>query len=469
MNFYLDAHIAVYNDNTALIPQLWANESIAVLEENMVMGMLVHRDFSSQVASFGDVVNTRKPGEHNARRQTQGGSLVYNDATLTNVAVPLDQHIYNGFIVYDGEKSKAFQDLVAIHVVPSMKAIGNTIDRMIAGRMAHSLLGGVNDRVGRLNNLTSSNGKDNVLDVRERLNRTLADQAGRNLVLAPGSETALLQTELFIRANERGDGGSALEEARLGRILGFNTYMDQNINGVLPNASRDVATGTVTNAAAAGVTASQTVVVTGYEVSVGEYVNMAGNDQPTYATAVTASTNTTAVTLNEELKYNVGAGAVLTAYKSCDVADDYAADYSKHITLDGHTSGKGPVVGQLLAFGTGGSRRVYSIVGIIPVSATSTAVLLDRPLEIAVANNDLAFPGPSGDFNLAFQRKAFALVTRPLAAAGDGARSFVAMHNDIAMRVTMQYDIDVQGTKVVFDLLAGTAVLDSALAAVLLG
>ena len=47
------------NDNDALIPELWARESIAVLEENMVMGQLVHRDFSMDVADYGDVVNTR--------------------------------------------------------------------------------------------------------------------------------------------------------------------------------------------------------------------------------------------------------------------------------------------------------------------------------------------------------------------------------------------------------------------------
>jgi hypothetical protein len=31
-------------------------------------------------------------------------------------------------------------------------------------------------------------------------------------------------------ANERGDGGSALENATLGRILGFDTFMCQNVN-----------------------------------------------------------------------------------------------------------------------------------------------------------------------------------------------------------------------------------------------
>jgi hypothetical protein len=51
------------NDIAALIPSFWANESLAILEENMVMGNLVHKDFSPIVASLGDTVKTRRPGE----------------------------------------------------------------------------------------------------------------------------------------------------------------------------------------------------------------------------------------------------------------------------------------------------------------------------------------------------------------------------------------------------------------------
>ena len=81
-------------------------------------------------------------------------------------------------------------------------------------------------------NLTADNSKDYVLEAREQLNINKAPLEGRNLVLAPVSETALLKNELFIAAQKRGDFGTALESATLGRILGFDTYMDQNVNSV---------------------------------------------------------------------------------------------------------------------------------------------------------------------------------------------------------------------------------------------
>lgn len=46
---------------SAFIPALWANESIAILEENMVVSNLIHRDFENVIQNFGDTVNTRKP------------------------------------------------------------------------------------------------------------------------------------------------------------------------------------------------------------------------------------------------------------------------------------------------------------------------------------------------------------------------------------------------------------------------
>ena len=68
-------------------------------------------------------------------------------------------------------------------------------------------------------------------------------------------------------------------------------------------------------------------------------------------------------------------------------------------------------------------------------------LILDRPLEVAMADAAKAFPGPYGSFNWAFHRDALALVTRPLAAppSSRGVDSFVATYNDVAMRDSMPY------------------------------
>jgi hypothetical protein len=59
-----------------LIPELWATESLAILEETMGVTNLVHRDFSPMVASHADVVNTRRPAAFSTKRKPQFDSPV---------------------------------------------------------------------------------------------------------------------------------------------------------------------------------------------------------------------------------------------------------------------------------------------------------------------------------------------------------------------------------------------------------
>jgi hypothetical protein len=208
--------------------------------------------------------------------------------------------------------------------------------------------------------------------------------------------------------------------------------------------------------------------------SAGEYVVLEGNDQPTVATAVTddGGGNTDTVTLDEALKYDVALNAVARVFKKCAVKGSYAAGYNEAIVLDGYAAGKAPAIGQLVAFGTGVNRHVYTIIEAEEsIAGDEVSVYFDRPLEAILADNDDAFPGPAGAYNLAFHREALALVSRPLAVpnARTGVMSGVAAYNNIAMRVSMQYDIDAGGTVVNCDILAGVKELDENLAVVLLG
>ena len=184
------------------------------------------------------MVNTRQPGEFKIRRKKDGTTLVQQDATATNVQVPLDQWFYSSFVIRDGEGSKSFQELSDIYLQPAMKTIAEGVDRALLGRV-HAYLGSPASRVGKLGGLSSSNAKDYVLDASEKLNVDKAPVDGRRLVMAPTSETAMLKTDLFLKANERGDGGTALQNATLGRILGFDTYMAQNVNCVLSGSDTD--------------------------------------------------------------------------------------------------------------------------------------------------------------------------------------------------------------------------------------
>lgn len=452
------------NDNDALIPELWANESLAILEENMVMANLVHRDFSPLVASYGDVVNTRRPSEFTTKRKAQSDSVVSQNAQSTNVQVPLNQHVYVTFTIKDEEASLAFKDLVEYYMQPAAMQMARSVDRILCSQAIRFKA----NAAGRLAEMSASNAKDWVLDAREKMNVNKAYPNGRNLVISPQAETSMLKTELFISAEKRGDGGSALENARLGRILGFDTYMDQN---VLYRSLTDADTLTLnhTAGASAGDTGNKAVTAAS-AVTVGSYVWFAGEGQLHEVKALTGTT--TGITLVSPYVNAVSANAVGYAFEPAVVAGTYAAGYDKAITLNTIATGKLPVVGQLMAFGTsnGGDRHEYAIIEVDAVSTTSVKVWLDKPLTTALSDADLAFPGPHGSICFAFHKDALALVNRPLAVPSGalGVQAAVGSYNDLAMRVAMQYDISSQGTIVTLDMLCGVATLDTNLGCVLL-
>jgi hypothetical protein len=444
---YLNLVTSLYvNDNDALIPEIWANMGLAILEENMVAAALVHRDFENEIRSFGDVVNTRRPGQFKIRRKGDNDPVLGQDAVVNNVQVPLDQHFYTNFTIKDGEASKAFQDLVDIHLLPGMQNIARAVDRAILGRV-HAYLA---NAVGTLDGLTGTNAKDTILAARQKLNENKAFFNGRHGVVDPRSETALLSEELFLRANEKGDDGTALREASLGRVLGIDWWMDQNTPGLLVGGA-DIQATTTTAAEPVGETV---VAMTAAPTDgVGVWVVIAGDDQPRHVTGIA----TLDITLDAPLKGAVATTAAVSYYNAMKAQGAYAAGENKAIIIDGFAAGKPPQVGQIIESEV--------------INATDQSVLLDRPLELSVADNEDVYPGPAGSYNFVFHREAIALVSRPLAlpSAGLGVDAAVATHNDVSMRIAMQYDIAQQGTVVTLDMLAGVAVLDTDLGVVMLG
>jgi len=458
MNLYL---LCYANDNDALVPELWAAESLAILEENMVMANLVHRDFSPLVASYGDVVNTRRPSEFSTKRKAQTDDVVNQDAASTNVQVPLDQHVYVTFTIKDEEASLSFKELISYYMEPAAMQMARSIDRVLLGSVPQFAA----NSSGSLAGMTSANAKDWILDTREVMNVNKAYPNGRNMVISPQAETEMLKTELFIAANQRGDAGTALEEARLGRVLGFDTYMDQNVSYV-PLANADTLTLNHVPGAAAGATGNLAITAAS-EVTNGSYVWFTGDAQPQVISAHTGTTS--GITLVSPYVNAVAANAVGYAFQPATVGATYAIGYDKGITLNTITANKLPVVGQIMAFGTGATRKVYTVIETDAVSTTSVIVWLDRPLEVAVTAADSAFPGPQGSWCFAFHRDALALVNRPLAVPSNqlGVQAGVGSYNNLSMRVAMQYNITSQGTKVTLDLLCGKATLDTNLGAVL--
>jgi len=460
------AQVACYdNDLDAYVPEIWAQESLEILKENMVAAGLVHRDFSPKIAKFGDRVHTRKPGEFKISRRTDATTVASQDASATDVPVDLNQWFNQTFTIRPSEMSLSFKELVSTYLEPAMLAIARGIDRAVLGRGACAFLADSSKRAGRLEELTYANVYDWVVDVDKIMNENKVPSEGRSLVIAPSSKAQMLKSDKFVKANERGDGGSAMRSATIGEMLGFDVYMAQNVSSVQTGADVALLAVDGAGAQAAEYAGAINVAISGV---VGEFLVIAGNAQPTYMTDV----STGAIVLHEALKYAIANSAVAKHYKSCAVATTRAAGYSEEISLKSHTTAKGPQVGQLIAFcdaSTGANRHTYVVIE-STVDGTTSEVVLDRPLDTTItADSTVVCPGPYGSFNLGLHKNALALVTRPLEqVSGAGMMTAVADAYGLGVRVSMQDVINV-GRVVAVDLLAGVAVLDDDLCVPLLG
>lgn len=455
--------VAFDNSVDPFIPEMWANESLLILENNMVMANMVHRDFDNVVANYGDTVNTRKPGEFTAVRKTNADSVTIQDATATNVPVVLNQWVHVSFIIKDGERTMSFKDLVEIYLQPGMLAQAQFLDQVLCGQTGRFLA----NTVGEFGGLTSTTAKDQILDVRQKLNDNKAWTSGRNFVWTSAGETAILKNDAFTSADKVGDGGEAFREAEIGRKLGFRHFMDQN----QPYAHTGIntsAVGAVNNVG--GYAAGTTTLVTdgaglsAANIAIGDWISVAGDASPQQVTSLTGGPPYTGIVITPGLRSAVLDDAVITVLKrgAINLVAGYAAGYAKPLTVNGFTVA--PQAGQFVTFAA--QTHVYMV-----MSATTTSITLDRPLEAALSNSDTVHLLPEGQYNFAFHRNALTLVVRPieLPMQGVGARAGRATYNNMSMRAVITYDGNKQGHLVTLDMLYGVQVLDVNLGAVLLG
>lgn len=449
------------NDFSPFVPQWWANETLAILEENMVALGLVHRDFEPYFQMYGDVVNTRRPSEFKALRKAKTDNITIQDATATNVQVTLDQHIHVSFEVNDVEQRSSMVDLIATYVKPAGLALARSADRVILGQYPRFLP----NTIGSLGGGSAGGGYmlQKMAGLKTKLDQQKAYEDGRNLIMTPLSESYFLGDPASYRVNEAGTADSRTK-GLIGRVMNFDTYGAQNMADVLLNPSGTTKTVTVSSTALVGSTSLLTNNwAAGTDVAVGDWISV--NGQPNLVTTVSGTYASTSTVMTLTLAYGMSNGATsatsVVAYKKSTASAAYAAGYNGSIQYSA-SGGYDPQIGQGVQIGS----FVYTVID----KPASGYLLLDRSLQAAVSSSDGIWPLPVGSYNFAFHRNAVTVAVRPLppVPAGTGARSATINYNDLTVRATMGYDMNSQNMIVTLDFLMGVQVLDTNLGAVLL-
>jgi hypothetical protein len=208
--------------NTTLTADIIAKEAVMILENNCVMGKLVHRGYESE---FDNNVNGYKPGETVSIRRP-------SDFTVRTGAVAAVQDVVEGktSVTVDTQKGVDFKftsadltlqigDLSERVIKPAMIQLCNEIDRDVM-----TLYKYVPQQVtipsGGMNSFADFGLAPRLMD------KMALPQDGRYAVLSPDDHWDLVgsQTALYMQ----GLAKSAYETAKLGMIGGVDTYMSQN-------------------------------------------------------------------------------------------------------------------------------------------------------------------------------------------------------------------------------------------------
>jgi hypothetical protein len=233
---------------TLITPLVVAKEALIALENNMVMGNLVYRDYSREFQSGrGSTVVIRKPATFTATAFTS--TVGYSTITESSVAVVMDKHWDVSFQVSSQELSLSIADFSEQLIQPAMRAIAQAVDSDICSRSATAIAG--HYPVTSTPVVSDISGLEAVADT---LKWPVMD---RRLVFNPVTKSAYIALDSFLNADKRGDGGQALRTAEIGKVMGFQCYMDQNMPtfSQVMGVAFAAGTGTITGAWAAGATA----------------------------------------------------------------------------------------------------------------------------------------------------------------------------------------------------------------------
>lgn len=401
--------------NTVITPDIIAKEALMQLENNLVMGKLVHREYKREFVKVGATVDVRKPVRFSV---TDGATRSNQDVQEASTPFTIDQRKHVSWKFATQDLTLSVEQYSERYIKPAMIALANTVDSSLL-----NLYKNVSQYVGTAGTTPSTFANLGAPAV--RLDKGAVPSEERVMVLDPSAAFNVADMLKGLYNPELVKG--AIRGKSMGPIAGLSTYMDQNVKTHTPGtwgttplvkgASQGV---TYANAAHTYGSTSQTLLVDGFTVTTG---TAKAGDRFTIAGVYAV---------------NPVSKETLSVLQEFVVQADATADGSGNASLT-----------------------------ISPAIITSGAF---QTVSAAPADNAaITFVSTSYVANMAFHKNAFGLVTVPLELPDGAAFKARQSDNGFSVRVVKDYDIDADEDIIRLDILYGVKALYPELATLLLG
>ena len=303
------------NNFSNIIPKILEN-SLPTLRENAITPRLINVDIADASGKRGQVIDVGVPGAASVRDVTPGQSGTNVNTTQTKAMVTLNQWRESPMMLSDKELEEVMEGLVPSQAQENLKALVNDVDGYILGLAKsvyfHAGAGGTTPFASNINVFR---------DARKKLNNAgklggagPAALTDRRVILDPDAEANALVNTVFLKADERGDQGGIIE-GQIGRKLGSDWYMNQNVKTFSNLVSLNVVTTVLTKAAYTALATTVTMdraTLTG-KLKKGALFTIADNNRQFVVTAaVTAASNAIAVAVSPAFGATVASGKAIT-------------------------------------------------------------------------------------------------------------------------------------------------------------
>lgn len=190
-----------------------ASAVIAGLYNGGILVNTIWRDAETDyVAGKGDSVTVRSPNVIPAANFT--GTATGTNLSEAKIIVNLDQMPYSQVFPNQKESTLYVEDFYTQVLEPQVAGIAEYIDGTVADALA-----------GTTGTVSGADWTKAIAAASGELTTNKVPGSGRYLAVAGDVAGELLATTLFVSASDRGDGGTALENATLGRLYGFDVVV----------------------------------------------------------------------------------------------------------------------------------------------------------------------------------------------------------------------------------------------------
>lgn len=211
-------------------PEIWARESLMLLQASNVVANLVHRDFDNEVAQVGDKVHTRDPSLFVSKKLTNNSSMTVQDPAATNITVDLDQHQHVAFAITSRDQDTSIKNLIEEFMEPAVIPMAEKIDSDLLNSTDGLGMGTTRvDTASAKVTLADFAGVQKQFMENKVPTTATAGVSRLNCVMSPDHYHEALQIPEVITANQSGINPPPVRTGYINTIFGLNLYVDQNV------------------------------------------------------------------------------------------------------------------------------------------------------------------------------------------------------------------------------------------------